>query len=685
MPTMRWQDHTQSGDHASLPSASTTAVGALYSCSDHGKIYVSDGVSAWSDWQDPANAVDLAAHEADTTSAHTAEGVAVVDSGALYASTNVETALAEVMGALDTDEQNLADHEAAATDAHDASAISVLDTATKFTATEVESALEELYDADHAEDHASRHSDGGADEVTVENLATAATDTSYALKPDGAGGLAFGAVGGSITVEEEDGTPSVASVSTIKVTNGALTDNGSGSVSIDVGGGGGSALTVTDESGTVSDTAVTSITVPDGTLVDDGAGLVTLRQVPTGVVGCLVSDTGQVVSTNTWTSVDYSGGTEWWDSDGFTSLGTDFTVPAGFGGRYLVIVDLMWDSDSGGDAGSRYLKFAINGSSTQGEQNFRREGASVDHTLSRSAVLDLVAGDVVTVSVYQDSGGNVTIDGTKFQMVKLGSGTVGEAIGAKVYKTSYQNNLTASTWSKVTFDTAEFDTDSFFDDGNDRLTIPAGLGGKYIVSGIIALESGTSAGGIGSIYKNGTIAEYITRGALTAAVDDYSSFAVVMDLAAGEYIEMFVNPGGASTVDVRGAQGFTSLGLTLLATQGVSKESSLGAVFYSPATNDQQWVRVPFACRITGGSVMADVSGSCVVDVWVDTWANYPPTDADSITASAPLTISSATKSEDTTLTGWTRDLSKGDVLVFNVDSATTVAQVTVQLDVRAS
>ncbi len=46
-------------------------------------------------------------------------------------------------------------------------------------------------DDHHAEDHAARHSDGGADEVTVENLGTASIDTSTALRPDGLGGLAF--------------------------------------------------------------------------------------------------------------------------------------------------------------------------------------------------------------------------------------------------------------------------------------------------------------------------------------------------------------------------------------------------------------------------------------------------------------------------------------------------------------
>ncbi len=41
--------------------------------------------------------------------------------------------------------------------------------------------------------------------------------------------------GGALTVEEADGTPSVGSVTKIKVTNGTLTDDGSGVVSLDFG------------------------------------------------------------------------------------------------------------------------------------------------------------------------------------------------------------------------------------------------------------------------------------------------------------------------------------------------------------------------------------------------------------------------------------------------------------------
>ena len=53
--------------------------------------------------------------------------------------------------------------------------------------------------------------------------------------------------GGAITVAEADGTPSVANVTTITVSNGKLTDNGSGSVTLDLSGDAGSpdAATVT--------------------------------------------------------------------------------------------------------------------------------------------------------------------------------------------------------------------------------------------------------------------------------------------------------------------------------------------------------------------------------------------------------------------------------------------------------
>jgi hypothetical protein len=99
-------------------------------------------------------------------------------------------------------------------------------------------------------------------------------------------------------------------------------------------------------------------------------------------------------------------------------------------------------------------------------------------------------------------------------------------------------------------------------------------------------------------------------------------------------------------------------------------------------TGTQVPVRIPWDATIVRVSALSLVSGSIVVDVWKDTLANYPPTNADSITASAPITISSDDNSEDATLTGWTTSLSRGDTLIFNVDSATTITQATIELEV---
>ena len=100
------------------------------------------------------------------------------------------------------------------------------------------------------------------------------------------------------------------------------------------------------------------------------------------------------------------------------------------------------------------------------------------------------------------------------------------------------------------------------------------------------------------------------------------------------------------------------------------------------ATGLKGFVEVPFNCQIDRVALLADRAGSIVVDIWKDAYANYPPSDADSITASAPPTISSSVKSEDATLTGWTKVISAGDILAFNVDSVSAIQLVTVSLKV---
>ncbi|WP_374569700.1 hypothetical protein [Phenylobacterium sp.] len=92
---------------------------------------------------------------------------------------------------------------------------------------------------------------------------------------------------------------------------------------------------------------------------------------------------------------------------------------------------------------------------------------------------------------------------------------------------------------------------------------------------------------------------------------------------------------------------------------------------------------IDFPCVILGWTLLGEQAGSIVIDVWKDTFANAPLTAAASITAAAKPTISDDVKAQSTTLTGWTTAIAAGDVLAFNVDSASTLEFVTLGLKVR--
>ena len=100
-------------------------------------------------------------------------------------------------------------------------------------------------------------------------------------------------------------------------------------------------------------------------------------------------------------------------------------------------------------------------------------------------------------------------------------------------------------------------------------------------------------------------------------------------------------------------------------------------------TGIKGYFRCPYAGTIVAARLLADQSGDIVFDVWKDTYANFPPTDADSITAAAPPTISGATKSEDTTLTGWTTSVTAGDIFAFNIDSVATITRVVLEIEIN--
>lgn len=93
-------------------------------------------------------------------------------------------------------------------------------------------------------------------------------------------------------------------------------------------------------------------------------------------------------------------------------------------------------------------------------------------------------------------------------------------------------------------------------------------------------------------------------------------------------------------------------------------------------------------CDITGTiirwTIEADQSGSMVWDIWKKAFsANSPPTVANTITASAKPTLTTAQSATGTSLTGWTTAVTAGDTFRFNLDSVTTCTRAVLTLTIR--
>lgn len=102
-------------------------------------------------------------------------------------------------------------------------------------------------------------------------------------------------------------------------------------------------------------------------------------------------------------------------------------------------------------------------------------------------------------------------------------------------------------------------------------------------------------------------------------------------------------------------------------------------------TGLQGFVIMPYSGTITEWTIIADQSGSSVIDIWKSTYASAPPTIANTITGSALPTLTTAQTAQSSTLTGWTTSVTTGDVIGFNVNSASSVTRLTLSIKITKS
>lgn len=113
------------------------------------------------------------------------------------------------------------------------------------------------------------------------------------------------------------------------------------------------------------------------------------------------------------------------------------------------------------------------------------------------------------------------------------------------------------------------------------------------------------------------------------------------------------------------------------------QRGQLSVIFAIQTTGVKCDIPIMFPCRILAWSIEALESGSVQFDIWKDVRANFPPTDADSITGGDEPAVSSDTDAYSAALSNWTTLLAEGDVLRFNVDSVSGIQHCTLTLQLE--
>jgi hypothetical protein len=108
-----------------------------------------------------------------------------------------------------------------------------------------------------------------------------------------------------------------------------------------------------------------------------------------------------------------------------------------------------------------------------------------------------------------------------------------------------------TTYTKLTFNTEQFDTNAFHDDSTNtsRMTIPSGKAGKYLITGCINWQSNSTGQRIFVVFKNNSLFQSFGSEAASGNANAISSF--VKDLAVADYVELaaYQSSGGSLNVD----------------------------------------------------------------------------------------------------------------------------------------
>lgn len=136
-------------------------------------------------------------------------------------------------------------------------------------------------------------------------------------------------------------------------------------------------------------------------------------------------------------------------------------------------------------------------------------------------------------------------------------------VGARVYRTSGVGILTG-VGTAIQWQDAEFDTSGFWDDATapTRLTVTDSTAGRYAIAGGCSWAADNNGRRVIAINRSGAQIAGDSRMTVTQATFETAmSCATIVDLAAGDYVELFVRQDAGYEIQVSGGTQSTFLAM----------------------------------------------------------------------------------------------------------------------------
>ena len=149
-------------------------------------------------------------------------------------------------------------------------------------------------------------------------------------------------------------------------------------------------------------------------------------------------------------------------------------------------------------------------------------------------------------NIYQDANGNALFSSDGSGNVTTSASGLQNTPAFSAYRANTGNTLTTNVDTKVIYDTEYYDTDSAYDTSNGRFTVPSGKAGKYFFCATVAMNANYAYVRI-KLRKNGTA---LFRGTAIRVDTSGTSVSATINLAVGDYVEVYVTQDSTNDVEV---------------------------------------------------------------------------------------------------------------------------------------